>query len=530
MTKISSVPDPQAYQFESFVLDTGRGVLLADGEERALRPKSFLLLVYFVKNSERLIGRDEIMRAVWPGTFVTEDSITQCVKEIRRALNDDAQVLLRTVPRRGYRLATTVSPPETTVALSPAVAQAHPTQVLLPPPTGRPIVAVTPFENIRGDLEDGYFADGLTDDLAIDLTRFQELQVVSLSPHRLHASDPPTLPPAVEESAHYVVSGSVRRTEERIRITVQLKDAQSNLNLWGGRFDRPLDDLFEVQESLSNQIAALVASHVGREGLRRTLRRSPANLDAYDLYLQGRDLHAKVTEQDTLLARDRFEQAISLDPYYAPAYAWLAYMVQRGLTHRWGEPRGRAAALHALKIAQRAVEIEPESGLCLGRLAFILTLNREWDEALEFGRAAVRANPCDPESRFCYGDVLTHAGYPAEAEAELRLALTLNPAHPPTWRASLGRALFVGGRFDEALTELRFCRARMPNHLPGLRTLAAAAAAAGHVDEARSAVTGLLSNKPDLTVRDVSETLYFRDPTMVEQFHAGLRIGGLADA
>jgi TolB-like protein/Tfp pilus assembly protein PilF len=530
MTNLTPVPSPRAYHFESFVLDIGRGVLLVDGEERALRPKSFILLHHFVKNPERLIGRDEIMRAVWPGTFVTEDSITQCIKEIRRALHDEAQILLRTVPRRGYRLATTVSPPETTVALPTAAATPASLHVLLPPPTDRPIVAVTPFENLRGDLEDGYFADGLTNDLAIDLTRFQELHVVSLSPHRLHASDPPTLSPALEESAHYAVSGSVRRTEERIRITVQLKDAQSNLNLWAGRFDRPLDDLFEVQESLSNQIAALVVSHVGREGLRRTLRRSPASLDAYDLYLQGRDLHAKVTEKDTLLARDRFERAISLDPYYAPAHSWLAYMVQRGLTHRWGEPRGRQAALYALKIAQRAVEIEPESGLCLGRLAFILTLNREWDEALEFGRAPIRANPCDSESRFCYGDVLTHAGYPAEAEAELRLALTLNPAHPPTWRASLGRALFVSGRSEEALAELRFCRARMPNHLPCLRTLAAAAATAGHEDEARSAVAGLLSNNPDLTVRDVSETLYFRDPTMMEQFHAGLRMGGLAEA
>jgi TolB-like protein len=522
---------PPVYHFNGFVLDVGRGVLLVDGEERALRPKSFAFLRHLVENGGRLVNRDEIMQAVWPGIFVTDDSISQCIREIRRALNDEAQVLLRTVQRRGYRLDISTPKPASVVPL-PQLAEATDEdriQVLQPPPSGRPMVIVIPFENIGQDLEQGYFTDGLSNDLITDLTKFQELHVVGPRRYGLQVPGLGRLPPAVVQAAHYVVSGSVRRASGRVRITVQLTDPRTDVHLWAERFDRPLDDLFETQETVSNHIAALTASQVGREALRRSQRRPPTSLDAYDLYLQGRDLHARVTEKGTILAQEMFERAINLDPYYAPAYAWLAYTMQRGFTHLWGNLRGRPAAVHALKIARQSVQIEPGSASCLGRLAFILVLNREWDEALELGRAAVSSNPCDSDVRFCYADVLTSAGHPAEAEAELRLAMTLNPMHPPTWRASLGRALLASGRVEEALAELRLCLARMPNHLPGLRTLAAAAAIAGNVEEAREAVNGLLRNNPETTVRAASETLFFRNPDMDEGFLTGFRVGGMPE-
>jgi len=528
---ITTRTQPRVYHFDGFVLDLGRGVLLADGEERALRPKSFAFLRHLVENAGHLVNRDEIMQVVWPGIFVTDDSIAQCIREIRRALNDEAQVLLRTVQRRGYRLDISTSKPVSIVPVpQPTDAPDQDgIQALQPPLSGRPMVVVIPFESIGQDVEQGYFTDGLSNDLITDLTKFQELHIVGLWRHGLQAPLPGTLPTVLAQAAHYVVSGSVRRTSGRVRITVQLKDARTDVNLWAERFDRPLDDLFEMQEMVSNRIAALIASHVGREALRRAQRRPPASLDAYDLYLQGRDLHAQVTERGTLLAQEMFERAIKLDAYYAPAYAWQAYTTQRGFTHLWGNLRGRPAAVQALKTARQSVQIEPGSASCLGRLAFILVLNREWDEALELGRAAVSSNPCDSDVRFCYADVLTSAGHPAEAEAELRLAMTLNPMHPPTWRASLGRALLASGRVEEALTELRLCLARMPNHLPGLRTLAAAAAVACNVQEAREAVNGLLRNNPETTVRTATETLFFRNPDMDERFLTGFRIGGMPE-
>jgi tetratricopeptide (TPR) repeat protein len=228
-----------------------------------------------------------------------------------------------------------------------------------------------------------------------------------VSPHRALRQlrrglpETPWSAPAPPPGTGYLVNGSVRRAGNRIRVTVQLEDAQSGIGLWADRFDRPLDDLFAVQEELAERLASQVVSHVEREGTRRARRRPPASLDAYDLCLRGRELYHRATEADTTAARDLFARAVALDPEYAAAYAWQAYTVQRGFTHLWGEPRGRPAAVQALELARRAVEIEPDSPLCLSRLAFILLLNERWDEALETGRAAVSANPSSGETRLC---------------------------------------------------------------------------------------------------------------------------------
>ncbi|MGA3001638.1 MAG: winged helix-turn-helix domain-containing protein [Acetobacteraceae bacterium] len=500
-----------------------------------MRAKTFALLRHFVENSGRLVDRDEIMQAVWPDVYVTDDSIAHCIREIRRALEDDQQRLLRTLPRRGYLFAVTVARGEA-AALEPPFAAASPAQLTEPQsraPTGRPMVVVLPFENIGGDPEQGYFADGLTADLVTDLTRFQAMHVVS--PHRAARQLPRGLPetpwstPAPPPGAGYVVNGSVRRAGNRIRVTVQLEDAQNGIGLWADRFDRPLDDLFAVQEELAERLASHLVSHVEHEGTRRARRRPPVSLDAYDLCLRGRELYHRSTEADTIAADALFARAIALDPDYAAAYAWQAFTVGRGFTHLWGKSRGRAAATAALELARRAVEIEPDSPLCLSRLAFVLLLNARWDEARETGRSAVLANPSSGETRLGLGDVLVHAGDPAEAVTETRLALSLDPFHPPTWRAVLGRGLLLSGRPEEALVELQFCAARLPDYGPGLQMLVAAAVETGLMADAHAALQELQRLSPDLTQERLSETWFFRDPAIPQRLLTAYRTCGLRE-
>jgi TolB-like protein len=521
------------YRFDGFTLDLVRGALLgADGAERALRPKSFALLRYLVANAGRLVDRDELMQAVWPGVFVTDDSIAQCIKDIRRALGDDTQRLLRTVPRRGYLLAAAPSRTAAGEFGSPLPASVADAAAALPTPTAnRPMLVVLPLENIGEDPEQRYFASGLTADLVTDLTRFQDLHVVS-PPAYTHESVASGMSPSgwtIPEQASYVFTGSVRRAGERIRITARLDDARTGVSLWAERFDRPFDDLMALQEELAERLPAHLVTQIEREATRRSRRRPTDNLDAYDLCLQGRELHMRATERDTLAARELFGRAIKLDPYYSTAYAWQAYTVQRGFTHRWGTPRGHAAVIDALALARRGVEIDPDSSACLVRLALLLAFNREWDEALEVGRAAVRANLCDAENRQCYGDILAHAGCPVEAERELRLALSLNPFHSPIWRVPLARSMMMTGRLGEALAELRSCNLRRPDSVPCLYSLVTAAAETGRVEEARAAVTALLQVSPGLTVRDACDSLFFRDPATLERFREGFRAGGMPE-
>jgi adenylate cyclase len=475
-----------------------------------------------------VVDRDEIMQAVWPGVFVTDDSIAQCIREIRRALEDDEQRLLRTLPRRGYLLAAQVSRGEVAAVELP-VAAASLAEPAWRPPTGRPMVVVLPFENIGGDPEQGYFAEGLTADLVTDLTRFQAMQVVS--PHRkVRQRELPVTPwtdPAPPPGAGYLVNGSVRRAGNRIRVTAQLEEAQTGIGLWAERFDRPLDDLFAVQEELAEHLAAHLVSHVEREGLRRARRRPPASLDAYDLCLRGRELHGRATEADTLAAEELLARAVALDPEYATAYAWQAYVVQRGFTHRWGRLRGKAAAEAALHLARRAVEIEPDSPLCLARLAFILAINFRWEDALETGRAAVAANPSFGETRHGYADVLVHAGDAEEAVRQMRLALSLDPFHLPTGRALLGRALLLSGRPAEAFTELQFCALRAPDYQPAQQMLVVAAVETGRMAEARAALGEVRRLIPELTAERLTENWFFRDGVVAERLLAGFHAAGL---
>jgi TolB-like protein/Tfp pilus assembly protein PilF len=505
----------QDYRFGGSLLDLRRGVLLVNGAERSLRPKSFALLQHLAERAGQLVGRDEIMEAVWPGTFVTEDSITQCISDIRRALGDEDAHFLRTLPRRGYMLAI-----DKAVAAEPLPDTTAESDTLPALPAGRPMVFVLPFENIGGDLEHRYFADGLRADLVTDLTHFQELHVVAPATAGHLTND-------LARRASYTVGGSVRRAGGRIRINVQLSDKASGMSVWAERFDRPLEHLFALQEDLTNHIAASVETRIGREGLRRLQRHPPANLDAYDLYLQGRELHGRSTEEDMLLARQYFDRAIAADPLYAPAHAWQAYVVQRGFTLGWGTPKGRAALDLALSFARRAVALEPDSSACLARLALVLALAGQHTEAVEAAERGARANPCDAAGRAAYGEVLSMSGKPAAGAAELKIALSLNPFHPPFWRATLGRALLLAGRYEEALEELERSRSDAPDYRPCHSSLLVAYVETGQMEAASQAAKDFLRLRPGFTLQEYDGVFGFSRASDTDRFLMAFKAAGL---
>jgi TolB-like protein len=521
----------KSYGFGHFILDLRRGALLKNGVECPLRPKTFALLRHMVENSDRLITRDELMKTVWPDTFVTEDSITQCIREIRLALGDEAQAMVRTLFRRGYLFAGPASPIER-MDDQPVPAQGgQPEADLPPPPAGRPMIVVLPFENIGGDPDQGYFANGLTADLVTDLTKFQELHIASPTGQAAgpKLADLDDLLKVLPAASRFVLSGSVRRAGGRLRISVRLADAQTDLNLWAERFDRPLEDLFAIQEDLTNRITALVSRQVGREDLRRARRRPAASLNAYDLYLQGRELHGLVTEPDTRVARQMFDRAIAADPNYAPAYAYQAYTVQRGFTLGWGDPRGPAALDLALDFADRGVALEPESSLCMIRQALVLALAGRHDEAVEVAGKAARANPCDAACRASHGKVLSMAGSHGMGVAELRIALSLDPFHPPFWWGTLGRALVLAGKSEEALVELRRCVSRAPDYRPCYSSMVVACIETGRLEEARASARELLRLRPGFVISDYDGVFGLRNASDTARFLTAFRAAGVPE-
>lgn len=499
------------YRFGRFILDQHRGVLLAGGEEVALRAKSFKLLHYFIEHADRVIGHEEIMQSLWPNVCVGDDSIAQCVMEIRRALGDQGQTLLRTIPRRGYRFTAAVSR-YNTIQLAEPVPLA---------PVNRPIVAVRPFVDMNRDPDADYFATGLTVDLVTDLIRFQDLHVVEPGHDREF--------PLSSETATYIVSGSLRRSTNRLRLTVQLDHADSGQRIWADRFDRVLEDLFALQDELGDRIAAMVADQIGRDVLRRIRQQSPANFSAYDWMLQGRDRHNRTTEADNHVARCMFEKAIAADAEYGSAYAHLSYVVQRGFTLGWGEPRGRAALKVALELAQRALATEPHSPLCIMRIAFILSLLGRGDEALANGRKGVLTNPCDASSRHTYGEILSRTGFHDAGATELQNAMSLNPFHPPFWRATLGRALLLAGHLEEALVELRLSAALAPDYRPVHSSIVVACVETGRINDAQHAMREVMRLRPGCTISTLDGVFGLQQESDNARFVSAFRAAGMPE-
>ena len=446
---------------------------------------------------------------------------------MRRVLGQDGRDLIATVPGRGYRFAGAVR------GAAPTGSAAHGLHPA--PPGGRPVVAVLPFEGIGDQPGQDYFADGLTADLVTDLTLFDALHVVCprSADWRPGSPVPAFAWPGGEGHAAprvgYLVSGTVRRGDGRIRVTTRLEDAESGIGLWAQRFDRPLDDLFAVQEEVAARIAAHLVSRVDQDNMQRARRRAPASHDAYDLCLRGRALHAHATEADTLCAREMFAAAIVADPQYGAAWSWQAYALQRGFTHGWGEPRGPDALGVAYAHAQHAAELEPDSPLSLACLSFILLLCGRHDEALGVSRRAVELNPSSWVARLDHGLVLTEVDAGAGLR-EVQLALALDPFHLPWARCALGNALLLAGQQEEALAQLRWCVARVPDYLPARENMVVAAVETGQMEEARLAVSQVLRLGPHRTLRAMEGKWRYFNGANRERFRAAFRAAGLPES
>jgi adenylate cyclase len=285
------------FQFGEYTLDITRGCLRTADHEVELRPKSFEILRLLVENSGRLVTKDELIRTAWPNVTVTDESLTRCISEMRQALADNDQRIIKTVPRRGYRFSIPVSRLETGAALAPQPAGANmergrrSSAADLPldqPPSDGACVAVLPFANLSGDLQQEYFSDGITEDIITELSRFSELLVIarnSTFQYKGKAVDVRQI--GRELGARYVLEGSIRRAGDRIRINAQLIDAVTGIHRWAERYDRELSDVFAVQDEVARTIVAILAAHVTKAETDRTFLKPPATWEAYDYYLRG---------------------------------------------------------------------------------------------------------------------------------------------------------------------------------------------------------------------------------------------------
>ena len=393
-------------------------------------------------------------------------------------------------------------------------------------PSALPSIAVLPFANLGGDPEQEYFADGITEDLITELSRFQELRVIARNSVLTYKTNPVRVQEVGRDlGVRYVLEGSVRKAGGRVRITAQLVDAGTGHHLWAERFDRDLADIFAVQDEVTGRIVATLAGKLAESERRRVRSGQTENLEAYDCVLRGRELWERFTPEDNREARRLYEKAIELDPDYARAYASLAWTYLVEHSERWGSAEDQPLE-RALEIARRGVMVNPASHsnhLALGQVCLSKGLH---DEALEALETAITLNPNDADGYVFLAQALNRAGRPDEAISLVEKAQRLNPAAPHWYTWNLGIAYYLARRYDDAVTALRRGR---PLGAMAYRWLAAAYAQLGREPEAKAAAEEYLKRTPDFSLASHLEMLHFQHAEDRDHYAEGLRKAGLPE-
>jgi adenylate cyclase len=381
----------------------------------------------------------------------------------------------------------------------------HKTLAWADPLIHRPAVAVLPFANMSNDPEQEYLSDGLTEDLITALTQWRLFPVIarnSTFTYKNQAVD--VVNTANELGAGYVVQGSVRKSGDRVRVSAQLIDGATGHHIWADRIDRAIGDIFELQDELSQRIAASIAPEVGRAEYKRSIASRQTELDAWDYLLRGRAELQTRTGDANAKARKLFNSAIELDPNYSDAYAGIAQSRVMDLLIQSTDDRD-GSLTEALQAARQAVALDSASGSAHHALSTVYMLSDQQDRALAEGRLAVELNPSDAEILHALGNKSDLAGDP-QGISKMSDAQRLNPkdAQNHIHLTFLSRAYVNAHEYVKAVACAHQCIERPPDYAPAYFILAIAFAHLYRLDEGRAALKeceqwhpGLVASRAD---------------------------------
>jgi adenylate cyclase len=479
-------------RFGACVLDEGRGVLCApDGAESVLRPKTLDLLRLLLRNAGRIVARPDILDAVWPNLFVTDDSITQCVVEIRKAMGGGGAEMLKTIPRRGYLLQAEVeseSPPAASRSTLPE---------------DRPSIAVLPFRKDGADPREAYFADGVVEGIVHVLSGLERIVVISRG-SALAVAETTVDPREVGRKlgVRYVLYGGVRRAGDKLRITTELSDAESGAVLRSDRYDGETADLFALQDRIAEQAVTTIAPQVRAHELARALRKPPASLTAYDLVLQALDRLHRLDRASFGEARDILRRAIQADPAYALGHSYLAFWHILGIAQGWSNDVGPHAA-GAGEAAAEALERDRDDALALALRGYALAyVEHDFGSAQRLMDQAVARSPSCALA-WTAGAALrcwTSEGDEAVAWAERGARLASHDPFAFFHEHIMSQALDTAGRHADAALWAQRSIASNGLHSPSWRVLAASMVALGRLPEANAAAARVLQLEPAFRV------------------------------
>jgi adenylate cyclase len=535
-----SPPHAQSLQVGDWTVDPPLNQLSAPGKSVKLEPKAMAVLVYLAQRPGDVVSREALLAAVWPGVVVSDDAVTQVVIKLRKALGDSAEspAYIQTISKRGYRLVAAVGLPQQArvrqkrARLTPWLAlgglaaailtggilwwiQEKPAQVatldLEATRAAQPSVTIRPFEALGEDPEAVLLARGLTADLVTDLSKVAGLSVIGVAAHA--------------ESSRYLVTGTVQRVEDRLRLHVRLADAQTGKQLWSERFDRPLASFFAVQEELGPKILQILPAKVSEAELRRMAQRHTSNLEAYKYFQRGQAALLVRRKAENETARELFRRAIALDGSFARAYAALALTYAADYRNHWTVD-GHAALERAFELARSAHEMNPDIRETYFALAFVHLERREHAQVLRYLETAVQLYPSFADAYAFMGGVKTYLGRPAEAVPLVRTAMRLNPEGSYLYFLILGRAYLALGDLEQARVNLEHALQRNPEDLETNIYMAVLHLAAGDKGAAAWKADQIRVLQPGFSSRRWLETHPVTDPSQKRKLvHALAELG-----
>jgi TolB-like protein len=381
---------------------------------------------------------------------------------------------------------------------------------------------VPPF----GDPGQEYFSDGITEDLITDLSKISGLFVIARNSVFIYKQKAVKIAEVGRElGVRYVLEGSVRKANGRVRITAQLVDATTEGHLWAERYDRDLNDIFALQDEVTQKIVTALAVKLTEDEQRRLMRQYTDNIEAYDYYLRGFEYFSRQTKEANVQARQMHQKAIDLDPKFAAAYALLGLTHSQDWTMGWSQDP--QSLEHAFELAQRAIALDESLPLGYSILGEVYLWKKQHEKAIAAQKKVIALNPNDADGIAGLGGILDWAGRPEEAIALVKKAMRLNPMYPLEYLWNLGHAYYLTRRYEEAIETFKRAIDRSPDYMPAHAYLAATYSELGRMEEARVEAAEFNRLSPQTSIKKWKRRLPYKDQAVLDRAFSSWRKAGM---
>jgi TolB-like protein/Tfp pilus assembly protein PilF len=519
------------FHFDGHVLDTDTRELRRGHERIAVEPQVLDLLIYLVENRERVVSKDDLIASVWGGRIVSDAALTSRIYAARKALGDTGrdQKMIRTVSRKGLRfigtLNTAANNAARTSAVPPSVQSTSHRDAAVP---HRPAIAVLPFTNMSDDPEQEFFSDGISEDLITALSKLRWFFVIARNSSFIYKGKSVHLKQVGEElGVSYVVEGSVRKSGDRVRITVQLNDVANGSHVWAERYDRDTADVFALQDEITGAIVAAMEPQLYAAENFHARSKHPSSMDAWELVMRAMAHYSQISPQDHAIAQDLLQRAIAIDPDYSQALGLL------GASYSFGAHMGWSNHRVVLPLAERAalaaVRLDSEDPWAHHALGGVYVLLRRHDDGLAAQELALHLNPSFSFAQNFYASALAFSGRWQEGVEAADRAMRLNPrgTFVALNYATGAFAHYVGGNYAQAVQMSQAAIRLRADFASCYRVLVAAAGISGQTDVAAGALRELRRLHPDISHDWVLANVPFKHRSDLLHYAEGFRRAGL---